>query len=124
MVDFFAPIIYNKYAKNNRRGPKMILINASDLKKEYGTKTLFDRVSFSISDNDKIGFVGVNGAGKSTLFKILTDEIKSDGGELFINKQTDIGYMQQHARITTQKTLWGELMTVYKPLIDIENRLK
>ncbi len=102
----------------------MILINASDLKKEYGTKTLFDKVSFSISDNDKIGFVGVNGAGKSTLFKILTDEIKSDGGELFISKQTDIGYMQQHARINTQKTLWGELMTVYKPLIDIENRLK
>ena len=35
-----------------------------------------------------------------------------------------IGYMQQHAEINTQKTLWAEVMTVYKPLADIENRLK
>ena len=61
----------------------MILINTSDLKKEYGTRVLFDKVSFSIGDKDKIGFVGANGTGKSTLFKILTGELIPDGGEVF-----------------------------------------
>ncbi len=102
----------------------MILINTSNIKKEFGTRVLFDRVSFSIEDNDKIGFVGTNGTGKTTLFKILTEEILPDGGEIYKSKETNMGYMQQHAQMNTEKTLWAELMTIYKPLTDIENRLK
>lgn len=102
----------------------MILINTSNLKKEFGTRVLFDKVSFSIENNDKIGFVGANGTGKTTLFKMLTEDILPDGGEIFKSKETCIGYMQQHAEMNTEKTLWAELMTVYKPLTDIENRLK
>lgn len=102
----------------------MILINTSNLKKEFGTRVLFDKVSFSIENNDKIGFVGANGTGKTTLFKMLTEEILPDGGDIFKSKEACIGYMQQHAEINTQKTLWAEVMTVYKPLADIENRLK
>lgn len=102
----------------------MILFNTSNLKKEFGTRVLFDKVSFSIEDNDKIGFVGANGTGKTTLFKMLTEEIRPDGGEIFKSRETNVGYMQQHAQMNTEKTLWAELMTVYKPLTDIENRLK
>lgn len=102
----------------------MILINTSNLKKEFGTRVLFDKVSFSIENNDKIGFVGANGTGKTTLFKMLTEEILPDGGEIFKSKETNLGYMQQHAQMNTEKTLWAELMTVFKPLTDIENRLK
>lgn len=102
----------------------MILINTSNIKKEFGPRVLFDRVSFSIEDNDKIGFVGANGTGKTTLFKILTEEILPDGGEIYKSKETNMGYMQQHAQMNTEKTLWAELMTIYKPLTDIENRLK
>lgn len=102
----------------------MILINTSNLKKEFGTRVLFDKVSFSIENNDKIGFVGANGTGKTTLFKMLTEEILPDRGEIFKSKEANVGYMQQHAQMNTEKTLWAELMTVYKPLTDIENRLK
>ena len=101
----------------------MILINTSDLKKEYGTRVLFDNASFSIEHNDKIGFVGANGTGKSTIFKMLTEEIKPDSGEIFKSRELILGYMQQHAQLNTEKTLWAEIMTVYKPLIDIEHRL-
>ena len=101
----------------------MILINTSDLKKEYGTRVLFDNASFSIEHNDKIGFVGANGTGKSTIFKMLTEEIKPDSGEIFKSRELILGYMQQHAQLNTEKTLWAEIMTVYKTLIDIEHRL-
>ena len=102
----------------------MILVNTSNIKKEFGTRVLFDKVSLSIEHNDKIGFVGANGTGKSTLFKILTEEINFDGGEMYKSKDLNLGYMQQHAQMNTEKTLWAELMSVYKPLIDIENKLK
>ena len=102
----------------------MILVNASDLKKEFGDRILFDNVSFSIENNDKIGFVGVNGAGKSTLFKMLTGEVKPDGGEIFINRESNIGYMKQHANLDTKKTVWEEVLSIYKPVIDIENELR
>ena len=102
----------------------MILINTSNLKKEFGTRVLFDKVSFSIENNDKIGFIGANGTGKTTLFKMLTEEILPDGGEIFRSREANVGYMQQHAQMNTEKTLWAEIMTIYKPLTDIENRLK
>ena len=101
----------------------MNLINTSDLKKEYGTRVLFDGASFNIEDNDKIGLVGANGTGKTTLFKILMGKERPDGGEIFKSRELSLGYMQQHAQHNSEKTLWAELMTVYKPLIDIENRL-
>ena len=47
-----------------------------------------------------------------------------DGGEIYKSKETNLGYMQQHAHMNTEKTLWAEIMSVYKPLTDIENRLK
>ncbi len=102
----------------------MILINTSNLKKEFGTRVLFDKVSFSIEHNDKIGFVGANGTGKTTLFKMLAEDMLPDGGEIFRSREAKLGYMQQHAQMNTEKTLWEELMTVYKPLVEIENRLK
>lgn len=102
----------------------MFLVNASGLKKEFGERLLFDNVSFGIENNDKIGFVGVNGAGKSTLFKMLSGETKPDGGEIFISRETNIGYMQQHAKLDTKRTVWEEVMSVYGSVISIENELK
>ncbi|MBQ6907647.1 MAG: ABC-F family ATP-binding cassette domain-containing protein [Clostridia bacterium] len=101
----------------------MILINTSNLKKSFGNKTLFDKVSFSIESNDKIGLVGANAAGKTTLFKILMSETDSNGGEIFKSKDTKTGYMKQQISFHSTKTVWDEIMTVYSHIIDIEKRL-
>ena len=65
----------------------MILINLSKVTKAFGTNVLFEDVSFSIDERDKIGLVGANGAGKTTLFKIMLKECGIDDGEIFENKQ-------------------------------------
>ena len=102
----------------------MILLNGSNLKKVFSDETLFDNVSFNIAEGDKIGFVGVNGAGKSTLFKIINGMTDSDGGELFRNKLTKIGYLDQYTCIESENTIMGEMLSAFDEVISIENELE
>ena len=44
----------------------MVLLTAENIRKSYGTRVIFDDISFSIHEGDKIGVIGVNGTGKST----------------------------------------------------------
>lgn len=73
-----------------------ILIQASNLSKEYSGQKIFSGLSFAVSEKQKIGVIGRNGAGKSTLFKILSGEEASDSGELIVNEETNIGYLRQN----------------------------
>lgn len=101
----------------------MILLSASKLGKAFVENVVFDGVSFHIEEHDKIGFVGVNGAGKTTLLCTLLDQKYADSGEIFVNKETKIGYMQQHADIVSDKTVWEEIMTVYEDMLSLERSL-
>lgn len=61
----------------------------------FGTKTIFDNISFQINNNDKVGIIGVNGAGKSTLFNILLGNLTPDSGSIFLNSKINLGYLPQ-----------------------------
>lgn len=102
----------------------MILLNGSNLKKMFSDETLFENVSFSVDSNDKIGFVGSNGAGKSTLFRIITGETDYDSGEIFKNKFTEIGYLDQYACSESDKTVMEEMLGAFEENIEIENQLE
>ncbi len=102
----------------------MILLNGTNLKKMFFDETLFSEVSFNISDKDKIGFVGINGAGKSTLFKIINGISDSDEGEIFKNKLTKIGYLDQYTCIESENTIMEEMLDAYREVIDIERELE
>ncbi len=101
----------------------MILLNLSKVQKSFGTDVLFSDVSFHIGEKDKIGFVGANGAGKTTLFKIMLRKMAADSGDIFQNKLTNIGYMEQQTNLTSDRTVYGELMTVFGHLKNLEREL-
>ncbi|MEE0409591.1 MAG: ATP-binding cassette domain-containing protein, partial [Clostridia bacterium] len=102
----------------------MVLLNGTNLKKMFFDETLFSDVSFNISDKDKIGFVGINGAGKSTLFKIINGITEYDEGEIFRNKLTKIGYLDQYTCIESENTIMGEMLGAFDEVISIENELE
>ena len=102
----------------------MILLNGSNLKKMFSDETLFENVSFSVDSNDKIGFVGSNGAGKSTLFRIITGETDYDSGEIFKNKFTEIGYLDQYACSESNKTVMEEMLGAFEENVEIEHQLE
>ncbi|MGZ5434402.1 MAG: ATP-binding cassette domain-containing protein, partial [Thermoanaerobaculia bacterium] len=74
-----------------------VLLTAENLTKSYGSRPLFENLSFTVSDGDHIGLVGPNGSGKSTLLKILAGTEDSDSGTRALRKGVRIGYVPQDA---------------------------
>lgn len=101
----------------------MIVISASHINKTYGIDIILKDISFHINKNDRIGLIGANGAGKSTLFKILSNIIDFDSGELFISNNFGIGYLQQNTHFNSKNTVYSELLTVFNDLIEMEQNI-
>ncbi len=101
-----------------------MLISVNGISKSFRDELLFENVSFSIDESDKIGFVGANGVGKSTLVKILMDEQSSDEGNVFKNKFTKIGYLEQYALSSGCGSVFDEVLSVFDELSKIEDELE
>jgi ATP-binding cassette subfamily F protein 3 len=102
----------------------MIVLSTKNMQKSYGIDTILKSISFNVNEGEKVGLIGANGAGKSTLFKILTNQLEQDSGELFIEKGKVLGYMSQNLSLETSNTIYEELLLVFSDLINIENKLK
>ena len=101
----------------------MAIVTVHDLAMEFGEQKLFDGMNFEIQDGDRIGLIGVNGCGKTTLFKMLTGEYYPTGGNIIINKNTAIGYMEQHVCRNLERSAYDEVMTIFSDLTEMENEL-
>ncbi len=102
----------------------MVSLSVNNLKKTYGVDVIFDNVSFTINEREKVGIVGKNGAGKTTLFNIIADIEKADSGNIFIAKDSNVGYMSQNVNISSEKTVIEEVLTVFEDLINLENEIR
>ena len=90
-------------------GPRLgsVVIEAKDLKKGFGERTLIEGLSFSLPRNGIVGVIGPNGVGKTTLFKTIVGLEPLDGGELTIGETVKISYVDQNrAGIDPDKSLW------------------
>lgn len=101
----------------------MNLLGLSKINVSFGENTLFKDVSFSVYENEKIGFVGANGAGKTTLFKVLTGENTPSSGEIFKNRELKLGYLSQHIQCSSDKTLYFEVISAFSSLISLEEEI-
>src|SRR5277367_3799397 len=71
------------------------ILNAQGVSKRFGAVPLFQDISFTVSDGDRIGLIGPNGSGKSTLLNILSGEIKPGKGEVSVRKRTRLAIVAQ-----------------------------
>ena len=90
-------------------GPRLgsQVIEAENLQKGFGERSLISGLSFSLPRNGIVGVIGPNGVGKSTLFKTIVGLEPLDGGELKVGESVKISYVDQNREnIDPEKTLW------------------
>ena len=83
-------------------------------------RVLFSGVSFDVESRDKVGFIGANGVGKTTLFRVLNGELSPTEGTVAFEKNTRVGYMEQHACSDPNVDVYHELLSVFDYLSQME----
>ena len=92
----------------------MIVLQVNQLHKSFVVDEILSGVKLEVNHRDRVALVGRNGAGKSTLLKIIAGEMSYDSGEIIIPKGTKVGYMEQHAGIDSDLSIWDEMMTIFE----------
>jgi ATP-binding cassette subfamily F protein uup len=81
------------------------IIAAQGLCKRYGAEPLFQNISFTVSEGERIGLIGPNGSGKSTLLEILYGRVAPDTGEVAIRKRTRLSSVAQNSEFAQGATV-------------------
>jgi len=87
-----------------------VVIEASDLRKGYDDRLLFEGLSFSLPRGGIVGVIGPNGAGKTTLLRLITGQEEPDGGELRIGETVELAYVDQSREsLDDSNSVWQEI---------------
>ena len=81
------------------------IINAQRISKAFGASPLFQDVSFTVSERDRIGLIGPNGSGKSTLLRILAGTMDPDSGEVSKRKRSRLSYVEQESKFAAGQSV-------------------
>jgi ATP-binding cassette subfamily F protein uup len=82
-----------------------LLLSCEAVSKAYGTRSLFERLTFGLFEGDQAGLVGPNGSGKSTLLKILAGIEAADRGSRSLRGGVRVGYVPQDPVFPTGHTV-------------------
>ncbi len=104
-----------------------LLLNIQNLSKSFGSLRLFESVSFTVSEGDRIGLIGPNGSGKSTLLEILAGRQPAHDGIVAARKLTKVSYVAQvsefAAGTTVRQVMEAALDRVKTPAAEREARV-
>ena len=95
-------------------------LTAEGISKAYGEKILFNNLSLTINDGDRIGLIGINGTGKSTLLKIIAGLDEQDSGEIHTSKDYTVTYLSQQPVINEEATVLEQVFSGHNPLIALQ----
>ncbi len=101
-----------------------MILSCNNIEKIFDDKVVLSKCTFVANEHEKIAIVGINGAGKSTLLKIIMKELTPDNGEVIIAKDTSIGYLAQHQDVSSENTIYDELLTVKQEILDMERKMR
>ena len=80
-------------------------IDIQNLTKSFGAQVLFENISFSIAEGQRVGFVAKNGTGKSTLLSVLTGKEGYDSGKIICKRDLKIGYLEQSPQFDPEESV-------------------
>lgn len=81
------------------------LLDVQSVSKRFGERILFEDISFSIAERQRVGLIAQNGTGKSTLLSMLTGEESVDSGQIIYRRDIKVGYLRQDPRFPKGATV-------------------
>ncbi len=102
----------------------MSLLTAQNLTFGFLDGVLFKGAAFKVEETDRIGLIGANGSGKTSLFRLITGKYSPNEGGIVRGKDVRIGYMEQYLECDQSQTLYGEALTVFNDVIEMEIELE
>ena len=101
-----------------------MILNISDISKEYDGKPVLKGISFHIEAHEKTALIGMNGAGKSTLLKIIMGLEEADRGSVVLSRDITTGYLAQHQDLKGEQTIYQELLGVRRELLELSDSIR
>ena len=106
----------------SRLGSK--ILEAHSLVKSFGDKKILDGFTYKFKKGERIGIVGQNGTGKSTILKLLTQEIKPDGGKIVVGDTIVFGYYTQDGLVLNEDKMVIDVIRDIAEYIPLEKGQK
>ncbi|MFL5263773.1 MAG: ABC-F family ATP-binding cassette domain-containing protein [Anaeromyxobacteraceae bacterium] len=87
----------------------MTLLHAAGLRLAFGSRAIFDGLTFTLDEGERVGLVGVNGSGKSSLMRSLARAAEPDRGEVQLRRGASVTYLAQEPTFADGATVASEL---------------
>ncbi len=101
-----------------------MIVSIDNGKFHYLDRLIFENVTATLDEQDKVGLIGENGAGKTTLIKLILGNLELDEGGIFKKNGMNIGYLPQNAAFESEKDIYAEMLDVFAPEIAKEKQLR
>src|SRR2546428_9899361 len=86
------------------------MITVTGLRREFGTRTLFNGADLRVGTRDRIAVVGPNGSGKTTLFEMIAGLQEPDGGRIDVVSGAVLGYLPQETDALRGRSVLDEVI--------------
>ncbi len=101
-----------------------MILSVNNIDKSFSEEIVLKNVSFHMNEYDKTALIGRNGTGKSTLLKIIVGQMQADAGSIFLSKDTTVGYLSQHQDLSSDRTIYEEVLSMKSHIIALEERMR
>lgn len=101
-----------------------MLIEFENMTFSYAGDVVLDGVSFTLHENERVGFVGANGAGKTTLLRLIVGQLRADAGNVTVKSNAKIGYLEQTGGFESTLTVYEAMEEVFAEDKELLSRLE
>ncbi len=101
-----------------------MILQLEHISKSFGSRQLFNDVTFRLEERDRLALVGPNGAGKTTLLNIVSGEEDPDEGRVLFAKGARVGYLEQEAIEMGDRPIFEEVVSSQSEILAAERRLR
>ena len=98
-----------------------MLLTLENVSFGYDDKRILENINFTVSEGERIGFIGPNGEGKTTLLKLMAGVLSPDEGKIVKKSGLKIGYLEQNGGLESARTVYEEMQSV---LDDVQRALQ